>query len=98
MNRSKSTGLSNSPTPDYPRPPAPGEEQAEHLHTGGEEEVPHKKEKKHNMHDNERKIKESPLWKVEMTRPTRDSTGKTGHGSFGAAGRIAQPSGKGLGA
>jgi hypothetical protein len=96
MTRSKSTEHSNSPTPDYPRPPAPGEEQPEHLHTGGEEEVPHKKEKRHNMHENERKIKESPFRKAETTRPTRDSTGK--QVSFGGAGRIAQPSGKGLGA
>lgn len=70
------------------------------LHTGPEEEVPLKKEKRHNMHDNEKKIKESPLWKAETTRPTRDTvgTGKMGMGGFGASGRIAQPAGKGFGA
>jgi len=70
------------------------------LHTGPEEEVPPKKEKRHNMHDNEKKIKESPQWKAETTRPTRDTvgTGKSGTGGFGAGGRIAQPAGKGFGA
>ncbi|KAM6498862.1 hypothetical protein JOM56_006810 [Amanita muscaria] len=98
VTRSKSMSNS-SPTPDYPRPPPPGEDQPEHLHTGGEEEVPPKKEKKHNMHDNEKKIRESPFYKVEMTRPTRDAGGKGGFGGgFGAAGRIAQPAGKGFGA
>ncbi|KAF8633530.1 hypothetical protein AX15_001335 [Amanita polypyramis BW_CC] len=97
--RPKSAGH-NSPIPDYPRPAPPGEEHTEvlHTHTGPEEEVPPKKERKHNTHDNEKKIRESPLWKVEMTRPTRNalSNGKTG--GFGAAGRISQPAGRGLGA
>ncbi|KAF8640519.1 hypothetical protein AX17_000181 [Amanita inopinata Kibby_2008] len=87
---------SNSPVPDYPRPAAPGEEQAHPPHTGPEEEVPPKKEKKHNTHDNEQKMKELPQWKSEATRPTRDSVG--GGKAFGAGGRIAQPAGKGFNA
>lgn len=68
------------------------------LHTGPEEEVPPRREKRHNMHDNEKKMKESPLWKAETTRPTRDAgAGKAGMGAFGAGGRIAQPAGKGFG-
>ncbi|KAF8673479.1 hypothetical protein AX14_005386 [Amanita brunnescens Koide BX004] len=95
--RPKSAGH-NSPIPDYPRPAPPGEEHSELLHTGPEEEVPPKKEKRHNTHDNEKKMKESPMWKAETTRPTRDSVGKAGMGAFGAGGRIAQPAGKGFGA
>ena len=94
--RPKSAGH-NSPVPDYPRPAPPSEEHTELVHTAPEEEVPPKKEKRHNMHDNEKKIRESPLWKVEMTRPTRDTSG-AGKTGFGAAGRIAQPAGRGLGA
>ncbi|KAK2462857.1 hypothetical protein APHAL10511_005055 [Amanita phalloides] len=88
----------NSPIPDYPRPAPPGEEHPDPLHTGPEEEVP-KKEKKHNMHDNEKKIRESPFWKAGMTQPTRDTgAGKMGLAGFGAGGRIGQPAGKGFGA
>ncbi|KAF8661414.1 hypothetical protein AX16_001333 [Volvariella volvacea WC 439] len=79
---------------DYPRPAAPGEGEEHTNNTPHEEEAPPKKEKKHNQHENERKMKESAHWKVEYTRPTRDT--QPGSRSFGAAGRIAQPAGKAL--
>jgi hypothetical protein len=81
---------------DYPRPAVPGEENVDHpnppLHT--DEEAPLKKEKKHSNHEKEKKLKEREYRKIEATMPTRDMLG--GKGGFGAAGRIAQPAGRGL--
>jgi len=77
---------------DYPRPAAPGNEQTHHSnppHT--EEEIPLKKEKKH---ENGLKLKELAHRKAENTRPSRDVLG--GKGGFGGAGRVLQPAGKGL--
>jgi len=83
---------------DYPRPAAHGDEHGEQLHVPPptEEEVP-KKEKKH-IHGNhdEHRLMESSYRKAETTRPTRDTAAQKG--PFGAAGRIAQPAGKTLGA
>ncbi|KAH0837799.1 hypothetical protein J3R83DRAFT_5995 [Lanmaoa asiatica] len=85
---------------DYPRPAAQeeGEEQAEaqtqqtHPPPHNEEEVP-KKEKKHGHggHDQNR-LKESAYRKLDATMPSKDHLGSK-H-SFGAAGRIGQPTGK----
>jgi hypothetical protein len=73
---------------DYPRPGPPGQDH--HEDDGA------KKEKKHNHgnHEHEKRNKESPQWKVDSTRPTRDILG--GRKDFGAGGRIAQPAGKGF--
>lgn len=79
---------------DYPRPAAPGEEHP-HEHPPHNEEEVLKKEKKHNMHENERKLKELSHTKAENTRPTKDL--QSGSKGFGASGRIAQPGGKILG-
>jgi hypothetical protein len=56
--------------------------------------VPSKKEKKHWSHENEMKLKELAHRKAEGTRPSKDML--SGNKGFGAAGRIAQPAGKGL--
>lgn len=68
----------------------------EHVHPphNNEEEVP-KKDKKQGNSENEKKLKELAHRKADATRPTRDTQG--GGKNFGAAGRIAQPAGKGLG-
>ncbi|KAN0100093.1 hypothetical protein V8E55_000077 [Tylopilus felleus] len=80
---------------DYPRPTAAqGDgDDAQHPPPHNEEEAP-KKEKKHGHgggHD-KNKLKESVQHKVESTMPSKDHMG-TKH-SFGAAGRIGQPTGK----
>jgi len=86
--------ISQRENADYPRPAPPGEgEEHAQAPPHNEEEAP-KKEKKHGHgnHDDNR-LKESIYRKIEGTRPTRDlSSGPKN--SFGAGGRIAQPSGK----
>jgi hypothetical protein len=78
--------------PDYPRPAPQGEGEEQAQHPPHEEEAP-KKEKKHGhgSHDNNR-LKESVYRKVDATAPSKDHLGSK-H-SFGAAGRIGQPTGK----
>jgi len=77
--------------PDYPRPAPPSPDaplhQNRHHH---EEDMPPKREKKH---DAERKMQEYAHWKSETTRPTRDLNA----GQKGPNMRIAQPAGKALG-
>jgi len=75
---------------DYPRPAAPGEEEAVH-HIHHEEEVPPKKNKKHENYEDDKRQMEAEQRKAEMNRPTREGLQKSGGKGFGGAGRIAQP-------
>ncbi|KAI8981313.1 hypothetical protein BD414DRAFT_420035 [Trametes punicea] len=78
----------DTPT-DYPRPAAPGEQQAHK----DEEEAP-KKKQSNGGDEHERRIQESLYRKAEMNRPTREF--KNGSRPVGAGGRISQPAGKSL--
>jgi len=73
---------------DYPRPAPP--------HDLMNNEEPPKNEKRHihRNHDHEKKMMEVAYKKMEATQPTRDSLG--GKNGFGGAGRLVQPSAKGL--